>query len=129
MAELPDDLKAAVEDQAQARVEMNVQGYAKYLTPEAVDTLRASFQGIPPRVSQFGIADVQTAGRDYIVEVSYLLREKAFIVRSRWHREGDAWLVIHAERLWAEGEKRRSSLFGRLVMAILGPLARRRRRN
>lgn len=129
MAELPDDLKAAVEDQARARVEMNVQGYAKHLTPEAVDTLRASFQGIPPRVSQYGIADVQTAGGDYIVEVSYLLREKAFIVRSRWHREGDAWMVIHAERLWAEGEKRRSSFFSRLAMAILGPLARRRRRN
>lgn len=129
MVELPDELRAAVDDQAQARVEMNVQGYARYLTPEAVDTLRASFQGIPPRVSQYTISDVQSTGADYIVEVSYLRREDAFTVRSRWHREGDAWMVIHAERLWMEGEKRRASFFSRLVMAVLGPLARRRRRN
>jgi hypothetical protein len=45
MIELPAELAHAVNNQAEARVAMSIQGYAKYLTPEAVDTLRASFQG------------------------------------------------------------------------------------
>jgi len=45
MAELPADLAAAVNDQAEARVAMSIQGYAKYLTPEAVDTLQLPSRG------------------------------------------------------------------------------------
>src|SRR3972149_10727354 len=48
--EPPEELLAAVQDQAEARVRADIQGYAKYLTPEAVDSLRASFPGLPPRV-------------------------------------------------------------------------------
>ena len=48
MPDLPPDLATSVNDQAKARVEMSIQGYAKYLTPEAIDTLRASFPGMPP---------------------------------------------------------------------------------
>ena len=33
---LPPDLEQAVSEQSQARVEMSIQGYAKYLTPQAI---------------------------------------------------------------------------------------------
>jgi hypothetical protein len=106
MADLPADLQLAVDEQAQARVAMNVQGYAKFLTPEAVDSLRASYTGIPPRVSGHEIASVEAAGGEYVVEVRYLSRTDQFIVRSRWARRDDTWMVVHAERLWSEGDKR-----------------------
>ena len=83
MAELPAALSAAVNDQADARMRMSIQGYAKYLTPEAVDTLRASFQGIPPRVSGFEVTSAEESGGEYTVQVTYRSREDAFVVRSR----------------------------------------------
>jgi hypothetical protein len=126
MADLPEDLRAAVEAQAKARLEMNIQGYAKYLTPEAVDSLRSSYQGIPPRVSRFEIDSSDAAGAEYVVEVRYHRREESFVVRSRWRRDGDAWMVTHAERVWAEGEAR-PGLFARWLARVTGRLVRRRR--
>jgi hypothetical protein len=126
MAELPPELQAAVEDQAQARVEMSIQGYAKYLTPEAIDSLRASFPGIPPRVSAYSIASVETRGSEYVVEVSYSSRNESFQVRSRWRKDDDGWKVAHAERLWAEGQKRPGPL-SRLADSVLRFFARLRR--
>ena len=105
MAELPADLRTCVEDQAQARVEMNVHGYAKYLTPEAVDTLRGSFQGMPPRVGRLEVDSVVGEGSDFWVDVRYFIRDESFVIRSRWSKRNDAWRVVHAERVWAEGEK------------------------
>ncbi len=52
MPDLPQDLRAAVRAQAEARMEMNVREYASYLTPEAVDSLRASFPGGVAEVSE-----------------------------------------------------------------------------
>ena len=127
MPDLPSDLEAAVRDQADARVAMNIQGYAKYLTPEAVDSLRASFPGIPPRVSGYDIASVSGGGSEYTVDIRYSVRDAGFIVRSRWRQTGSDWGVVHAERLWEEGESR-PGLFSRLVANVLGPLARRRRK-
>ncbi|MEX0683813.1 MAG: hypothetical protein WD904_02310 [Dehalococcoidia bacterium] len=127
MAELPDDLRTAVEDQAKARVEMSIQGYAKYLKPEAVDSLRASFPGIPPRVSRYEIGPVGTAGGDYVVDVRYFVRDESFFVRSRWHPESGSWMVIHAERLWEEGEAR-PGIISRLLMSVIGRFTRRRGR-
>jgi len=118
MAELPPDLEAFVTDQALARVDMNVQGYAKYLTPEAIDSLRASFPGIPPRVSGYEIGTVEEAGADYVVNVRYAARDDSFVVRSRWRKQGDGWMVVHAERLWAEGEKRPGPI-SRLAGSVL----------
>jgi hypothetical protein len=126
MAELPADLQQAIDDQAQARVAMNVQGYAKYLTPEAVDTLRASFPGIPPRVNRYDIAAAAREGSDYVVEVRYFERDTPFVVRSRWANQGDTWKVVHAERLWAEGDKR-PGILSRIAASLLRPLARIRR--
>ncbi len=129
MPDLPPDLDAAVRDQADARVAMNIQGYAKYLSPEAVDTLRASFPGIPPRVSGYEIAAVSGGNADYTVEVRYHVRHaEAFIVRSRWRKSEGEWGVVHAERLWGEGEKRPGFL-SRLAAALLRPLARLRNRS
>jgi hypothetical protein len=125
-AALPPDLEQAITDQSQARVEMNIQGYAKYLTPEAIDTLRASFPGIPPRVNRFEVDAVEGSGSEFTVGVRYFSRDESFVVRSRWRKRGEGWLVVHAERLWAEGDKR-PGLLSRLVAKVLGPIARRRR--
>jgi hypothetical protein len=122
MAELPEDLAAAVNDQAEARVSMNVQGYAKYLTPAAVDSLRASFPGVPPRVSRYELGSTEGSGAEYVVNVRYFMRDDEFVVRSRWRKNG-GWLVAHAERLWAEGEKRPgflSKIAGSIVRTIGG---------
>jgi hypothetical protein len=127
MADLPADLAASVNDQAQARMDMNIQGYAKYLTPEAIDSLRASFPGIPPRVSRYDIATVNESGGDFTVDVQYFERDVPFVVRSKWRKTGDAWMVIHAERLWAEGEAR-PGILSRLAATLLRPLAGLRRR-
>lgn len=126
MAELPAELQQAVDEQAQARIAMNVQGYAKFLTPEAVDSLRASYAGIPPRVSGHEIASVEAAGGQYVVDVRYLSRDDPFVVRSRWAKQGDAWMVVHAERLWSEGDKR-PGLFSRLAGSVVRRLAAFRR--
>lgn len=127
MPELPADLQQAVSDQAQARVDMSIQGYAKYLTPEAIDSLRASFPGVPPRVNRFEIDGVDAAGSDYVVNMRYFSREDSFVVRSRWRKQGEAWMVAHAERLWREGDKR-PGFFSRLAGSVLRLFAGRRRR-
>jgi hypothetical protein len=106
MVDLPEDLAAAVNDQAQARVDMNVSGFAKYLTPAAIDSLRASFPGVPPRVSRYEIDSTDGNASDITVNVRYFIRDESFIVRSKWQKQQDGWMVAHAERLWSEGEKR-----------------------
>jgi len=106
---------------------MNVQGYAKHLSPAAVDSLRASFPGIPPRVSGYDIDGAEQTGSDYVVSVRYFVRDDSFVVRSRWHREADGWMVVHAERLWSEGEKR-PGLLSRLAGSLLRGLSGLRRR-
>jgi hypothetical protein len=120
MAELPADLRQIVEEQADARVAMSVQGYAKFLTPEAVDSLRASYSGIPPRVNRYEIAGVEANGGEYTVDVRYFVRDDSFIVRSRWAKRAEAWMAVHAERLYSEGEK----LPG-FVSRLLGSIVRR----
>lgn len=106
---------------------MSVQGYAKYLTPEAIESLRASFPGIPPRVNRYEIASAESMGGDYAVNIRYFERDTPFIVQSRWSKQGQGWMVVHAERLWAEGDKRPSAL-SRLAAKLLGSIARRRQR-
>ncbi|MEO8458009.1 MAG: hypothetical protein ABI559_09370 [Chloroflexota bacterium] len=125
MSELPPDLQTAVKDQSEARVAMNVTGYAKYLTPEAVDTLRASFPGIPPRVNKYEIASVDGGGDDYTVNVRYFERDTPFIVSSRWHKQDSGWMVVRAERIWGDGDER-PGFVSKLVAKVLGPIARRR---
>jgi hypothetical protein len=125
-AGLPADLRQVITDQAQARVAMNIQGYAKYLTPEAIDSLRSSFPGIPPRVNRFEVDVVEGSGSEFTVGVRYFARDDSFVVRSRWRKQGEGWLVVHAERLWASGEKR-PGIVSRLAAKLLGPIARRRR--
>ncbi len=126
MAELPQDLATAVQEQADARVAMNIQGYAKYLTPEAVDTLRASFRGMPPRVNRYEVGNAAESGGEYTVDVRYFVRDESFVVRSRWRRKEGSWMVTHAERLWAEGD-RRPGLLSRLAASALGVFGRGRR--
>jgi hypothetical protein len=126
MAQPPDALLAAVREQAEARVRMDVQGYARYLTPEAIDSLRASFPGLPPRVAALEIEKHEPRGADFIFDVRYSARAQSFVVRSRWRELSEGWRVVHAERLWAEGE-RRPGLLARLLASLLRPLARRRR--
>jgi hypothetical protein len=123
MAEPPEELLAAVKDQAQARLRMDIQGVAKYLTPEAVDSLRASFPGLPPRVSDFNIAGREPRGADFVFDIRYSARDQSFVVRSRWRNLEEGWRVVHAERLWAEGEKRPG-----IISRILGFLLRALRR-
>ncbi len=125
-AGLPADLRQAITDQAQARVEMDIQGYAKFLTPEAIDSLRSSFPGIPPRVNRHEIDAIEDGGSEYSVDVRYFSRDDSFVVRSRWRKRGEDWLVVYAERLWADGDKR-PSLISRLAASLLRPLARLRR--
>ena len=126
MVELPDKLRASVEDQAQARVEMNIQGYAKYLTPEATDSLRASSKGMPPRVNRFEVDAVESGGDNFTIDVRYFQRDESFVVRSRWQRRDDAWMVVRAEWLWRDGEAQ-PGLVSRVLAKVLGPIARRRR--
>jgi hypothetical protein len=126
MADLPEDLAAVVKDQAEARVAMNVQGFAKYLTPAAVDSLRASFPGVPPRVSRFEVGDTSGGGSEYTVNIRYFVRDDPFIVRSTWKKDGDAWMVSYAERLWEEGEARPGPL-NRLAGSVIRWVAGLRR--
>ncbi|MEE8347441.1 MAG: hypothetical protein V3S20_08845 [Dehalococcoidia bacterium] len=126
MAEPPVELLAAVKDQAQARLRMDIQGVAKHLTPEAVDSLRASFPGLPPRVNDFNIAVCEPRGDDFVFDIRYLARDHSFVVRSRWRNLEEGWMVIHAERLWVEGEKR-PGIISRILAFFLRPLARLRR--
>ncbi len=123
MAEPPEELLDAVKDQAQARLRMDIQGVAKYLTPEAVDSLRASSSGLPPRVSDFNIAGREPRGDDFVFEIRYSARDESFVVRSRWRNLEEGWRVVHAERLWAEGEKRPG-----IISRTLGFLLRALRR-
>jgi hypothetical protein len=123
MPEPPEELLAAVRDQAEARVRMDVQGVAKYLTPEAVDALRASFPGVPPRVAAYDIDRHERRGVDHVFDVHYSARDVSFIVRSRWRKLEEGWMVIYAERLWAEGEKG-PGVPSRLLASLLRALAR-----
>jgi len=127
MAELPEALAVAVKDQAEARVAMNVQGFAKYLTPSAIDSLRASFPGVPPRVSRYEVGDTEGGGSEYTVNIRYFVRDDPFIVRSTWKNDGDSWMVAVAERLWDEGEKRPGPL-NRLAGSVIRWVAGLRRR-
>ena len=124
--EPPEPLLAAVRDQAEARVRMDVQGYAKYLTSEAVDSLRASFPGLPPRVTAYEIANHEPRGVDHVFEIRYSTRDQSFTVRSRWRNLEEGWMVLHAERLRAEGE-RGPGIVSRILASLLRPLARLRR--
>ena len=122
MPEPNEELLAAVHDQAEARVRMDIQGYAKYLTPEALDSLRASFPGLPPRVQRYEIRAWEPRGADYLFDVRYSARDDSFVVRSRWRELDEGWMVIHAERLWAAGQ-RRPGLLSRLIASLAGRLA------
>ena len=126
MAELPADLQKLVDEQAEARIAMNVQGYAKYLTPEAMDSLRASYSGIPPRVNRFDIYSSEELGGEFTVDVRYYARDNPFIVRSRWARRNNSWMVVHAERLYGEGDTRPGFL-SKLAGSVLRRLASLRR--
>lgn len=64
---------------------------------------------------------------DYTVGVRYKVRDAGFIVRSRWRRNDGDWGVVHAERLWAEGEGKPGFL-SRWAGSLLRPLMRARRR-
>ncbi len=114
MPELPEDLRTTVRDQADARLNMDIRGYARYLTPDAIDALRASFPGIPPRVSRYELSLEDVRGTDHVVDVRYYMRHESFVVRSRWRKGDDGWMVVHAERLWADGDKR-PGMLSRLI--------------
>lgn len=123
MPEAPDDLLAAVRDQAEARLRLDVQGYAGHLAPEAVDTFRASFSGDSPRVASYEIENYDPRGVDHVFDVRYSARDVSFIVRSRWRKLDDGWRVLHAERLRAGGD-RRPGLLSRLADSLLRALRR-----
>jgi len=123
VSEPPQELLYAVKGQAEARLRMDVSAFAKYLTPEAVDSLRASFPGLPPRVTTYEIEKHEPRGGDHVFDVRYSARGDTFIVRSRWRRLDGGWMVVHAERLWAEGERRPG-----FVSRLAGSLLRRLRR-
>ncbi len=127
MPDIPDALSAAVNDQADARVQADIQRYAGYLTPEAIDSLRASFPGIPPRVSRYEIESLAARGGEYQCAVRYFARDDSFVVRSRWRLHAGGWMVAHAERLWTEGERRPGPL-SRLAGSALRWLRGLRRR-
>ena len=126
MSEPPQDLILVVKDQAAARVRMDVQTFARYLTPEAVDSLRASFPGLPPRVAAYEIEKHEPRGADHVFDVRYSARADTFVVRSRWRKLDGGWMVVHAERLWTEGEKR-PGIVSRLLGSVLRALAGLRR--
>jgi len=105
---------------------MDVQTFARYLTPEAVDSLRASFPGLPPRVAAYEIEKHEPRGADHVFDVRYSARADTFVVRSRWRRLDGGWMVVHAERLWTEGEKR-PGIVSRLLGSVLRALAGLRR--
>jgi hypothetical protein len=123
VSEPPEELILVVKDQAAARVRMDVQAFARYLTPEAVDSLRASFPGLPPRVAAYEIEKHEPRGADHVFDIRYSARADTFVVRSRWRKLEGGWMVVHAERLWTEGQKRPgvvSRLLGSVLRALLG---------
>jgi hypothetical protein len=127
VSEPPEALLYSVKDQAAARVRMDVQAFAKYLTPDAIESLRASFPGLPPRVGAYDIEKHEPRGADHVFDVRYSSRGETFVVRSRWRLLEGGWLVIHAERLWTEGQKR-PGIVSRLLGSVVRALAGLRRR-
>ena len=127
MPEPPEELIYAVKGQAETRLSMDVSAYAKYLTPEAVDSLRASFPGLPPRVNAYEIEKHEPRGGDHVFDVRYSARADTFVVRSRWRKLDGGWMVVHAERLWTEGQKR-PGIVSRLLGSVARTLAGLRRR-
>ncbi len=81
---------------------------------------------MPPRVNRFEVDAVEGGGGKYTIDVRYFQRDESFVVRSRWQRRDDAWMVVHAERLWREGEAQ-PGIISRMMAKVLGPLARLRR--
>ncbi len=126
MAGPSEELLAAVRDHAECRVRADIPGYARYLTPDAIESLRASFPGLPPRVHRYEIVAREPRGADFVFDIRYSARDHSFIVRSRWRRLDEGWMVIHAERLWAEGESR-PGIVSRLVASFVGFFASLRR--
>ena len=127
MNEPPEELVYAVKGQAEARLRMDVSAFARYLTPEAVDSLRASFPGLPPRVAAYEIEKHEPRGADPVFDVRYSARADTFVMRSRWRKLEGGWMVVHAERLWTEGQKR-PGLVSRLLGSVLRARPGRRRR-
>jgi hypothetical protein len=119
----PQALLLVVREQAEARVRMDVSGVARYLTPEAVESLRASFPGLPPRVNAYEIAAQEARGDDWVFDIRYSARAENFVVRSRWRELSEGWRVVHAERLWAEGQKRPGPI-SRLLASLLRAVRR-----
>jgi hypothetical protein len=127
MPEMPEDLQTAVQDQADARVQANVQGYTRYLKPEAMEALRASSPGIPPRVTRFEVDSYEASGDDHVVHVRFFKEDgESFQVKNTWRKEGDGWMIVHAERLWEEGEER-PGLLSRMAGSVLRALSGLRR--
>ncbi|MCH7810057.1 MAG: hypothetical protein IH863_05715 [Chloroflexi bacterium] len=81
---------------------------------------------MPPRVNRFEVDEEESGGDGYTIDVRYFQRDESFVVRSRWQRRDDAWMVVHAERLWREGEAQ-PGLISRVLAKVLGPIARLRR--
>jgi len=131
LVEPSEELLAAVCDQAEARVRMDIQSYAKYLTPEATDTLRASFPGVPPRVAAYEIDGHESRGLDHVFDVRYSARDVSFVVRSRWRKLDGVWMVVHAEPASLPGQgggeaDNGPDVISRLVGALLRALGRLR---
>jgi len=127
LVEPSEELLAAVCDQAEARVRMDIQSYAKYLTPEATDTLRASFPGVPPRVAAYEIDGHESRGLDHVFDVRYSARDVSFVVRSRWRKLDGVWMVVHAEPARGGEADNGPDVISRLVGALLRALGRLRR--
>jgi len=119
----PQALLLVVREQAEARVRMDVSGVARYLTPDAVESLRASFPGLPPRVSAYEIIAREARRGDFDFDIRYTARAESFVVRSRWRELPEGWRVVHAERLWAEGQKR-PGVVSRLLASVLRAVRR-----
>ena len=81
---------------------------------------------MPPRVNRFEMDAVEGGGNGYTIDVRYFQRDESFVVRSRWRRRDDVWTVVHAERLWREGEAQ-PGFISRVLAKVLGPIARLRR--
>src|SRR3989337_2080146 len=80
-----------------------------------------------PRVPAKEVEKPEPRGADHVFDVRYSARADTFVVRSRWRKLEGGWMVVHAERLWTEGEKR-PGIVSRLLGSVLRTLAGLRRR-
>jgi hypothetical protein len=91
------DLRHAVEAQAQARIDGDLSTFASYMTPQSL--LRLHRAGAGPRAASgrsYEVIDLQVNGDVGYSDVRYSGRG-SYVLRTRWERRDGLWKAVVVE--------------------------------